>query len=373
MNVIAEREPQLQVQPIAPSHEGELSLVERARLDAKFGLKGNDVAVPDVFKEALKPEKTEFDAPETRMDLKWSSFGQILLVQELKNAEGKRIKKIAGISLAFPAGVGNRMTEEILTETLDLKDPKVETWDGVEEGKLVAMSKPLPPGDIDLGIIDRLIDTSENVIRRRHPEKENEHVQHFFTMQQGRKDSENLTLVKAKVNEILTTPRFLGKSAFDAMHEGTGVYVVEMIVEDDVLDGADPYGKRTKLSKVAADDPHKKWLNWLENTVVYTYGNQAIGDGEDTETVHGCGGQEDQDADAQRRACSDYFEEMEGNGLKLRKTLVDNTFTGTMARETIRMANNFGYIKDNEYVCIKCKRMDTCACNADESDSGNEA
>lgn len=237
-------------------------------------------------------------------DKPWSAFGQVMFIRE-HIVDGKVIKKIAAVSIAYPGGVGTRMAGEILGKTLGVEQSEFELWKGVKEGGIIAASKEVPDVMGQFSLMDSFIENSGSVIENRHAQVEHEVVQHFFELQKTRKDF--LATVKKHAAAILDNPEFTGRSAIDPEYMNTGIYLIEGIVENGIWEGGDPNGKRTGLVGIAADQSHKDWLQWAEKKISEMKGDGIIVDAEDTETVHACGGG--------KKGCSEFFAQMEGGVL----------------------------------------------------------
>lgn len=231
-------------------------------------------------------------------DKPWIAFGQVMFIKD----HGNGIKKIAAVSMAYPGGVGTRMAREVLSRTAGIDESEFERWEGEKEGAIVAAGKGVPDVTEHLGMMEGFVTNSGSVIARRHAEAEHEVVQHFFSLQETRQDF--LDTVRQDALEILNNPDFTGRSAFDPRYKDKGIYLVEGIIKDGVWYGGDPKGEPQRLVNMAADDPHREWLEWAQRIAVNIKGDGIIVDAEDTETVTGCGG---------NGGCSQFFDEMEGS------------------------------------------------------------
>ncbi|MBI2033167.1 MAG: hypothetical protein HYT10_01750 [Candidatus Levybacteria bacterium] len=326
--------------------------------------------IPSVFRDAFdEPSMDEtgrFLEPERPIELKWSAFGQLWLVKEMtRPLDGKTIHKIAAVSMSYPAGVGHHMVEEILRETLVVNKADVARWDGEKEGKIIAMSKELPDNTIDLSILDRFREVSRHVIARRHPFQEHEYVQHFYAMDRAR--GENMDAIKARAQKILDTPEFTGMAALTKEQEGAGMFVLELIIEDGVLSGADIYGERKSLDEMAVGIPHKKWIQWGKE-VGRKKGNRIIGDGDSTEKVSDCGGS---------KTCSEFFNIMEQKNAIIadeKVVFVDSKLLQLFVFPTLNAST--GIEKEEtpkNYCAAHKKKRSECSCNSEEVFGANEA
>ncbi len=289
--------------------------------------------------ESLIQEKED----EIRMDQPWSAFGQLIFVNEMKGPTGGTIKKIAAVSMSYPAGVRSRMGEAIMRQTLQPQSPFVYEWNGVEEGKLQAMVKELGTTEFDFSLLDRFVNISEAVITAAHRYPDNEYVQDFLRLQQNRRDF--LPALKQDISEVLYTPAFLHKSAFEGKFKGKGLYRLEMYVDEKgELYGIAPNGQVRSITQIAADQPHAEWLAWLQSEAAKP-GNRIIGHVDDTETVSDCGGS---------KGCSDFFAAMEGT----QAIFIGNEWTKMSGKPTIAAS----YIEE-EQTCSNCKKkMQSCHC-----------
>jgi len=299
-----------------------------------------------------------FTETEIAKDKPWSAFGQTLFVKEIQRPDGSIIKKIAAVSMSYPAGVGERMGEEILTRTLLQGQPLVvHEWNGTEEGKLLAVKQNSVGG---LGILDTFIAVSGDVIQERHGEVDHEFVRDFFRLQEERKGF--LPRVKQDALAILNTPFFTGRSAFNPDYQGKGVYVLEMIYENGVLYGATPNGEKRPLSEIAADKPHAAWLAWLEREVGKS-GDMIIGHVDSTETVKGCGG-------ADEKCCAKFFEKMDKKEKKVftsEVSIEDTTYKDVFSHPTIFNTKLSSSESGEKEFCKGCKHTQSeCSCVAEE-------
>lgn len=283
----------------------------------------------------------------------WSAFGQLIFVEEHQLKNGKTVKKLAGVSMAYPDGVHADTVETIMRETLSPEASIVYEWEGEKEGKLVAMSKAQPYG-LNLALLDRFVDTSQDVISRsKKVDKNNQYVEDFFALQPTRRAF--LSNVKNDVQRILATPTPTMHSAFDPRYKEKGLYVVEMIIDEDgVLKGVTPYGDDIKpLLDIVVDESHRKWITWLTKEAKKP-GRRVIADGEDTETVKQCGG---------NKGCSAFFEEMEGRSEKT--VFSSNVYADMLILPTLAAS----YFGEDVSVCSRCekvKRDGVCNCQKKE-------
>lgn len=279
-----------------------------------------------IIKEAPEAKPEKFIEREIDPDKPWSAFGQVMFIKEY-NIDGKIIKKIAAISIAYPGGVGTKMAGEALSKTSGIDRTKFEQWDGEIEGAIIAAEKEVPDVMQQFDLMDAFIENSGTVIEERHAQAEHEVVQHFFGLQGARKDF--LKTVKEDAGAILMNPEFTGRSAVDPRYMNQGVYLVEGIIEDGVWSGGDPNGEKMPLLKMASDEAHKKWLQWAEKTAAEMKGDGIIVDAEDTETVQTCGGADNKCGE--KKGCSAFFEKMEGGSLKPSDKLNDYTIVNGIA------------------------------------------
>ena len=281
-------------------------------------------------------------------DMPWSSFGQVMFLKEHVLPDGKVVKKVAAVSMAYPGGVGVRMAGEALGSTIGIDPSEFARWGGVKEGSIIAATKEVPDVRDQLSLMDTFIDNSGEVIAKRHAQVDHEVVQHFFGLQQARRDF--LHVVKQDAMRILENPEFTGRSALDQRYEGKGIYLIEGIIEDGIWDGGDPSGKRMHLVDMAYDDPHRWWLQWAEDKANGMRGDGIIVDAEDTETVSSCGGTED---GTKSKGCSAFFEKMEGgvifdhNGIKVSDYAAAAGITGAIASS------------EKQHMCDKCGEKST--------------
>lgn len=260
-----------------------------------------DVSARQQIMESSAPDAERFIEREIDPDKPWSAFGQVMFVRE-HIVDGRSVKKIAAISIAYPGGVGTRMAGEAIARTIGVKESEFEHWKGLKEGELIAASKEVSDVTKQLDLIDSFIDNSGSVIANRHARVEHEVVQHFFDLQDPRRDF--LERVKEDAIAILTNPEFTGWSAMNEEYKDKGIYLVEGIVEDGVWDGGDTQGKRVHLKDIPVDEPHSECIQWAGKTIDAMVGDGVLGDAEDTETVTHCGG---------RNGCSEFFNKMEGD------------------------------------------------------------
>lgn len=298
---------------------------------------------------------------EIKMDLPWSAFGQMIFVQEMAGPTGEKIKKIAAVSMSYPAGVRSRMGEQILQNTLGLDFIEVHEWDGVEEGKLQAVSKEMPEG-FSYDVLPRFIAISGDVIATSHTQKEHEYVRNFFDLQEKRQSF--LPELQRDVVEVLSTPTFLQKNAFESKFEGKGLYRLEMYMDEGgVLLGVAPTGEVRPVVDIAADEPHRKWLEWLQHEVAKP-GSRIIGHVDDTETVHGCGGQEED-------ACAEYFKLMGEDPREkvlyaMKQYRSDNEYAISFIHSSHRASRRIAS-KGEEDICAQCKKSNVaCVCESAE-------
>lgn len=259
---------------------------------------GRGVIIDFKTRKRIGPEE---DKGKEHCEGPWAAFGQQIFVQE-HEVDGKIIKKVAAVSIAFPGGSTALMAQEALERGVGEKMP-ITAWRGVNEGrKLIAMEKEV---DVhNLSIIDAFIDASEQVILEKHEDPEHEYVQDFLSMQKNRRGA--LSMVRGDAKRILENTDFLHHTPFNPKYKNKGVYVQEMFMgEDGILMGVAPDGKIRPVTDIAADDPHKRWLFWLQ-CAIQKPGNRVIAHGED-DTVQDCGNN--------RKGCASFFQEME-KGIK---------------------------------------------------------
>lgn len=321
--------------------------------------------------ELVEPENSKdqgrFIEKPINPDMPWSSFGQVMFIKEHIREDGKVIKKVAAVSMAYPGGVGIRMAGEALGNTIGIDPSEFTYWGGIKEGGIIAAGKEVSNVMEQFDLMNAFIENSGFVIADRHSQVEHEVVQHFFGLQSARNGF--LEAVKEDARQILENPKFTGRSAFDERYQGKGIYLIEGIIEDGVWDGGDPYGKRMRLVNMAADEPHLKWLQWAEKTAAAMKGDGIIVDAEDTETVHDCGGND--------KGCSEFFEKMEGGSTSIsngiNKYAIINGIAGSIAASEYSesyasggSAPAAGYDSENCSTCGKDKYdKEECKCSPD--------
>lgn len=304
------------------------------------------------------PKAGKFVEREIDPDKPWSAFGQIMFVKD----HGNGIKKIAAVSIAYPGGAGTRMATEILSKTSGIEEEGFKSWKGLKEGSIVAASKMV--GDVtgELDMMGQFIENSGKVITERHAQSEHEVVQHFFGLQDARRGF--MQTVQQDAAAILENPEFTGRSAFDPRYKEKGIYLIEGIIKDGVWYGGDPNGEEQRLVNMAADDPHRRWLEWAEETAVSMKGDGIIVDAEDTETVTDCGG---------NKGCSQFFDDMEGvKEVSGNKTDTYSEISGISqtlkASQTNNVVSKSGGGKYDNENCFSCGRernnYDGCKCSA---------
>lgn len=311
-------------------------------------------------KEA-EPEK--FIEREIDPDKPWSAFGQVMFIRE-HEVDGKKIKKIAAISIAYPGGVGIRMAREALSKTSGIEESGFERWKGQKEGAIIAVAKEVTNVTSEFNLMDSFVENSGAVISERHAQSEHEVVQHFFGLQQPRKDF--LETVKKHAAAILENPKFTGRSAIDPEYMNTGIYLIEGIVEDGIWKGGDPKGEPVRLVGIAADRAHKEWLEWAEKKISNMKGDGILVDAEDTETVTDCGGN--------KKGCSEFFEKMEGKkSISLSGYSLVSGIASTIAASDSPIISSRGGVParyDSES-CSSCGKSrfkeDGCKCSSEKS------
>ena len=305
----------------------------------------------------------------------WSAFGQIMFIKE-HEVNGKKIKKIAAISIAYPGGVGTKMALEILATTVGLKKSDFEEWDGAVEGNIIAAGKATSDVMKQLGMMDLFVQNSAQVIKENHAQVDHAVVQHYFNLQEAREGF--IDMLREDATAILTNPEFTKWSAVNKKYEGKGIYLVEGIIEDGIWDGGDPKGKRTHLVGIAADEPHKKLLQWVEKNADKMLGDGFIVIAEDTETVQNCGGAGNKCGSS--KGCSEFFELMEGglvskSAIKLSEYSLVSGIAGSIAVSenpllTKRAVGGGGFVYDREScsTCGKDKfKEEGCRCSSQQS------
>jgi hypothetical protein len=319
------------------------------------------LARQQIINDTAEAEPERFIEREIDPDKPWSAFGQVMFIKE-HIIDGKSVKKIAAISMAYPGGVGTRMAGEVLSETIGINQSEFVSWKGQSEGGIIAASKEVQNITDQFGLMDDFIQNSGSVIKNRHAQGEHEVVQHFFGLQDTRK--EFLDTVKEDAAAILENPNFTSRSAFDERYKDKGIYLIEGIVVDGVWEGGDPQGKRMRLVDMAADDAHLKWLQWAEKTATEMKGDGVIVDAEDTETVTDCGG---------NKGCSEFFEKMEGSTseptIDLNRYSVSTGIAGSIAASAYSKSQISGggapaYDSENCSSCGKERyKEDGCKCS----------
>lgn len=253
------------------------------------------------------------------------------------------------------------MAGEALSRTSGIEEGGFEKWKGEKEGGIIAAAKEVPDVMKQFDLMDAFVENSGAVISERHAQSEHEVVQHFFDLQDPRKNF--LNTVKEHAAEILNNPEFTGRSAIDPRYMNTGVYLVEGIVEEGQWEGGDPNGKRIRLVGIAADQAHKEWLEWAEKKISNMKGDGILVDAEDTETVHDCGGN--------KKGCSEFFQKMEGQKSELSELSVVSGAAGAIAASETYVARSGGGSAGGGHIesenCSKCGlskyKEDGCTCS----------
>lgn len=320
------------------------------------------------------PEVERFIESELDEKKPWSAFAQVILTKEHKNPQTNEITKIwVGFSVALAGGVGEVMSQEMLRDAAGLQDSDFESWDGAVEGKIVAAHKPVSNVIQELDVIDRLIDSSERVIRTNHANIDHKVVQHYLNLQLARKDAAKM--VKEDASEMLNDPDFKGRSAYQDKYNETGVYVIGGVIKGGIWYGPDVEGGLVPIEDVVTDKPHLQWIQWGGQKINGTKGDSITVDADATETVQYCGGADD----CNKRGCSEIFAQREGynfgnNGIKVSKYLVASGVIGTIsASETSRVASGGEvaagrYDSENCSSCGKDKyKEDGCKCSSEYS------
>lgn len=302
--------------------------------------------------EGLVHSSQEIELKKIEMPIE--SFGQLMFVREHRLEDGRRIKKVAAISLPNPYGW--QTTEEVLAQTLTIDNEAVERWDGVQQGKIIAMGKSVENVFSQFHLMDRFIElTGEASIGS---EKGREHIQEIQEKQQRRRDF--LLRVKMDAAELLNTPYLTQWSAWNEDYRGTGVCLIEGYVDEHgYWIARNAKGLPDRVVNVATDDPHRNWLIWGEGQLGGQMGDFVLGDGENTETVKSCRGS---------KGCSEYFEEMKKEGKSAifeRPTIQTTIVLPTIAASLWRVSFNEGEKKE---FCKGCKHQKVeCQCGLDEA------
>lgn len=322
---------------------------------------GEKLSDPALRQQQLEgePETERFIEREMDPEKPWSAFGQIMFIKE-HIVDGKRIKKIAAISIAYPGGVGTKMAGEILQKTIgvdrnDFEEP------GLKEGSLIATAKEVDDVTQNLSLMEDFIENSGLVIQGKHAQADHEIVRHFFKLQDPRRDF--IKTVQEDALAILNNPEFTGWSAVNDEYKDKGVYLVEMTVgEDGVLQGGDTQGRKVPLKGVVVDEPHLKWVLYAGDKIYSLKGDGVLGHAESTETVTDCGG---------RKGCSEFFSKMESGLNKLKEGVysVVSGIMGAISSSSSQLALSFhksggGYAPETNY-CSTCnvKRNSEGSCN----------
>lgn len=275
---------------------------------------------PDALarKKALEgnPDIGRFIEQEMDPNRPWSAFVQFIAVKEHVLADGRIVKKWAGFSESHPRGVGARMERTIFNKVAGFNESDIESWNGVEEGELLAASKPVTDVQQQLHLIDILVDAAEEVITTTHAEVEHPFVRHFLKLQPARKAF--LDKAKKDMLAVLLDPNPTGKCALDPEYDGSGVYVLGGIIEDGVWFGPDTQGKLIPIKSVITNEPTLKWISSGEYRINNTKGDLFIMHASSTEDVSPCGGADDGN---KKRGCSEIFAQSEG--LPTQKSIIE--------------------------------------------------
>src|SRR3989344_4237765 len=102
---------------------------------------------------------------------------------------------------------------------------------------------------------------------------------------------------------MLLNTEFVGRSTFLKDYEGKGVYLIggAMKMEDGVWCGPNTKGELVPVSSVVTNEHHANSVAHIEKKIKETKGDSVIVDGDSTEDVHYCGGEDDD----YKRGCSE--------------------------------------------------------------------
>lgn len=328
----------------------------------------------------LPQEIAKMPEVEEIMNYEWGSFDQLIIVREHLREDGKVIHKGVGVSVAFMPGVTPKMREDIIKNTVGIEgDLGTQRWDGVKQGQIFCMSKDLE-GTPDLGLlIRRFIGVSGLVIDKDHLFRDHERVERFLSVQGDRLNF--ASIVAEDAQRILDTPKFTGWSSMDERYKGAGkAYLIEFYEEDGVVFGSCPDGSMRPVEELAIDDPHREWIKnglipMIRNYTEIPGGYRIGGDGEDTETVSGCGNEGKEDYGS----CSDFFKLME-NGLTDSSSSFEVNISSLSKAGVKTFSSSGGYIKIVDTLgrmhtlCSTCKNnKEKCSCRSeDEKESENK-
>lgn len=290
------------------------------------------------------------------MQCPWGSFAQLIGLRRHMRADGKMITKGFGASIAFMPGVTSEMREDIMAQTLSLENPYIQRWAGEKQGEIFCMSKDLDEAPDIYGLVRKFIQVAGDVIDQRHPFRNHERVERFLSVQ-GQRLNFAATVAK-DAQRILDTPEFTGWSSMNPKYKGKGkVYLIEIYEEDGIVYGSCPDGSMRPLSELPIDEAHRKSIeegiiSMVKRPMLFPGGYRIGGDGEDTETVSGCGNENEEYG-----SCSDFFELME-SGIAIVNISV--TYSGTVAGRMIQAIDTFGRIHT---FCSLCKKIkEECNC-----------
>lgn len=297
----------------------------------------------------------------------WGSFDQGVMLRRHTRANGKVITKGFGVSIAYMPGVTSEMREDVMKKTLNIENPYIERWAGEQQGEIFCMSKDLDQAPDVYQFIRGLIQNSGDVVDDRHPYRKHDRVERFLSVQQDRLDF--ASTVAEDAQRILDTPEFTGWSSMNPKYEGAGkVYLIEFIVEEDgILYGSCPDGSKRPVSELAIDESHNRWINkglipMFTRPMLFPEGYRIGGDGEDTETVSGCGIEDEE----YRGSCSDFFDLMENRVITTSSniTLQSNSISYETSSSTegyVKVVDTLG----REFtMCTECrKEKGNCNCS----------
>lgn len=302
-------------------------------------------------------ESTQMPDVEEIMKCPWGSFDQLLVFRRHIKEDGKMITKGFGVSIAFMPGVTSGMREGIMAQTLGIENPYVEREKGEKQGEIFWISKDVDRRPDLFGIIRKFIQTAGNVVDNYHPFRNHQRVERFLSVQGERLNF--VATVAQDAQRILDTPQFTGWSSVNDRYKGKGkVYLIEIYEEDGIVYASCPDGSMRPIAELAIDEPHRKWIkdgliSMVKRPMLFPEGYRIGGDGEDTETVSGCGNENKE----YKGSCSDFFELME-SGIEIANISV--TYSDTVAERMIQVIDTFGRVHT---FCSACKKTkEDCNC-----------
>lgn len=348
--------------------------LKKGQISIGFPQQADALSRQQIIGGTPEAELERFIESEMDEEKPWSAFGQLIFTKEHTLPSGEKIKKWIGFSISYPGGVGERMTQEILRKTLDVKDSDFDDWDGAEEGKIIATHKPVPDVMQELDLMDRFVDISEQVIRGSHAQVDHKIVQHFMDLQPARRGF--LEEVKKDAAAMLMNPEFEGKSVLQEKYFGKGYYLMggAMKMQDGKWCGPNLKGELVPVLDVVTNEHHFNSVTWIENKIKKTIGDSVTGDGDSTEDVHFCGGAKDN----YKRGCSEIFQTME-RGIRAENEITTSEYSSIRgiaasiaASETSRVTSGGGvagrYDSETCSTCGKDKFIEGgCKCSTEKA------